>query len=395
MQKSYRSFLLNAAQILVYACVVWICSLTVLYAQESTDAASEFNQGISALEKQNFRAATDAFRSAYLLDSANMTYLRHLAKALFYAEFKNLDSVRFAQYLLLKYNARGGEANPLLAEKGKILTNDVNARVDVLVEDSLRTAQRLATRYVSPYQYSYRATAEKPKERPKDSLSLVGKSIWTASLLIQAGVMLQPNQTFDHWGEGALSLRAAFWGRLSDGMDIGGEGGIMGAFGAMLESGSIPAVSDNGRSLRRTYVGEATARLRFHFHGLGVVSVGAFGHLENAQTLGFTPERVIDSVLVGTPFNLLGAGLAFEPREGAEGLILSGRYYFFPFLGTTPLARMITANVGYSFGRAALVLEGIYAERTVSANLPTTTIAARVGLHWHFLQAVSVRKDGE
>jgi hypothetical protein len=392
----------RCCRIFAYLSVVILLTFAHLttFAQSSTDAPSQFSAGLTALEKQNFRAAADAFRSAYLLDSANMTYLRHFAKALLYAEFKNIDSVRFVQQLMQTYALRGGEANALLAEKGKILTNDVDIRIDALVQDSLREAQRLATRYVSQYQYSYRATAQKPQERPKDSVSLAGTSVWRASLLIQAGAMIQPNATLDHWGDVNLRFGAAFWGTLGEGADIGGDVGLLGSLGAMLESGSIPTRADTGTALRRLYAAEFAARCRVHLHTVGVVSLGAVAHVENAQKLGLSgAEDIATSALVGTPFHLLGAGIGWEPRDGAEGLIFSGRYFFFPFLGTNSETRMMTAQIGYAFGRAALVVDGAYAERsritTGSASTAISTLSARVGLHWHFLQAITAKKEEE
>jgi hypothetical protein len=362
-----------------------------IFAQSSTDATSAFNGGIFALEKQNFRSAAHFFRTAYILDSANMTYLRHLAKALFHAEYNTLDSVRLAQQYLREYKERGGEQNLLWVEKANILTNDVNARVEALVQDSLRAAQKLANRYVSPYEYSYRATAQKPIEKVKAPESLAGKSVWTASLLLGAGLMQQPNTTFDRWIAGGLSIRAAFWGGLGETSDIGGDVGIRGTFGGLLESGSVPTRTDTGTALRRVYDGELTARLRFHFHSAGMLAFGATAHLENAQTLGFTPENAATSVLVGIPFHVLGAGLGWEPRDGGEGLIANGRYFFFPFLGTDTRARMITASVGYTFGRASMLVEGAFAQRSATAS----TLALQVVLHWHFIQAISEKREGE
>ncbi len=360
-------------------------------AARKNQAAVDFSAGLTALEKQDFRTARNSFRSSYLLDSANMTTLRHFAKALFYAEYKNIDSVRFVRELLRVYDVRGGEANPLWQEKGNILKKDVGDRLDVLIADSLQAAQKEALRFATQYQYSYRATAVKPLERPKDSLSLAGKSIWTASFLIQAGVMLQPNRSLDHWGDVSLGVRGAFWGKMSETADIGGDVGIHGTFGAMLESGSVPTRIDTGSALRRMYSGELGARLRFYFHNTGVFAVGGYGRVENTQTLGNTPENIATSALRGIPFHLVGAGLHWEPREGAEGLLVGGRFFFVPFLGTYSKARMITALVGYSFGRAALTLDALYAERSES----TSTLAARVSLHWHFLQAVSEKKSEE
>lgn len=358
-------------------------------AARKKQAAEDFSAGLTALEKQNFRAASDSFRSAYLLDSANMTTLRHFAKALFYAEYKNIDSVRFVHELLRVYEVRGGEANPLWQEKGNILKKDVGERLDVLIADSLKTAQKEATRFATQYQYSYRATATKPVEHPKDTFSLAGQSVWTASLLIQAGVMLQPNRSLDHWGDVSLAVRGAFWGAMSETADIGWDVGVNASLGAMLESGSIPTRSDTANALRRLYSGELGARLRFYFHNTGVLAVGGYGRLENGQTLGNTPENIATSALQGVPFHLLGAGLHWEPREGAEGLLVGGRFFFLPFLGTYSQARMITALLGYSFGRAALTLDGIYAERSESSS----TLAARVSLHWHFVQVVSEKNN--
>lgn len=358
------------------------------FAQTSNEAVSSFNSGISALEKQQFRTATNAFRTAYLLDSANMTYLRHFAKALFYAEFNNIDSVRLAQELLRIYKERGGENNSLYAEKGKILTNDVNTRVDDLVQDSLRAAQRAATKYISQYQYSYRATAEKPVERPKDTASLAGKAIWTAFLHIQAGIMQQPNTLFDHWGEVSIGGKGAFWSALGEGTDIGGEFGLHGGLGAMLESGSIPNRIDTGVALRRLYSAEVFARCRIHFHTAGILALGAVAHAENMQTLGYTPENIAGSILQGNPFHLVGAGLCWEPRDSKEGLFAEGRYFFLPVLGTQTASRMITGILGYSFGRATLSLEGLYATRSFPVRSEAlTTLALRVGLRWNFVQA--------
>ncbi|MBL7993100.1 MAG: hypothetical protein JNN25_16810, partial [Candidatus Kapabacteria bacterium] len=68
-----------------------------------------FRAGMISLERQDFRSAADAFRTAYTLDSGTNKHLHYFAKALFLAEMKSLDSVRFVQQLLALYAERGGE----------------------------------------------------------------------------------------------------------------------------------------------------------------------------------------------------------------------------------------------------------------------------------------------
>jgi hypothetical protein len=163
----------------------------------------------------------------------------------------------------------------------------------------------------------------------------------------------------------------------------------------LLESGSIPTFADTGTALRRVYEGELSVRCHVHFHSVGVLALGAVAHVENAQTLGLLPfstENVVSSVLLGTPFHLVGAGLGWEPRPGgSEGLMVSGRYFFLPFLGTNATSRMISASLGYSFARASMLVEGTFAQRSASAS----SLALQVVLHWHFIQAISEKQEGQ
>ncbi len=345
-------------------------------------APEAFRLGMLALEKQNFRAAADAFRTASNLDSTNATYLHQFAKALLYAHFNNRDSVRLAYQSMTRYAELGNEASALQTQKANLLRSDIESRLEALLQDSLSIAKKQALR--TNYDYSYKATAQKPPPPKKLDSSLAGQSDWRLSPHFAAGVMQQPNGLFDKWSSGGAALRWGTWFPLAPTLDCGMDVALSLHVGGLVDQASLPTAQDTASFVSRLYEADFTARFRLNPQGTPSV-FGALGavHLENTQTLGKS-----DSLAwrIPQPYFLIGGGLYFEPRTGEQGLMLDGRFYFVSFGGTLPLSRMITASVGYAFGSADILAEGAFADRSPTAEIRQTTLYARLALRWHIIQ---------
>lgn len=370
-----------------------------------------FRAGMISLEKQDFRSAADAFRTAYTLDSGANKHLHYFAKALFLAEMKSLDSVRFVQQLLALYAERGGEESALQRQKAQVLANDVESRVEKLVQDSLQAIQKQKSGYMSGYQYSYQATVKKPTDSvPERRVFLAGQGHFRLVLFGEVGGMLQaasaarqPSEQqpfFDQWGSFGLETRGGFWGGFSPDADWGADGTLALRFGTLLDSGSIPTLVNPAKALQRLYEADASARLRVNFSA-GTLGIAGFAHMEYVETVrvgAYKPilysenYRTVFSIPEGGDnFNLVGAGLGWEPRDGELGLLAEGRYYFLPILGTETASRLILARVGYSFGRASLLAEGALASR-VFVGETVQTLSLKLGLRWHIIQT-NAEKD--
>jgi hypothetical protein len=364
-----------------------------------------FRAGIVALEKQDFRAATDAFREAYTLDSAVNKHLHYFAKALFLAEMKNLDSVRFVQHLLVLYEQRGGEESAIQRQKAQVLAADVNARLEILVRDSLQATQKQKAGYVSGYQYSYQATVKKPIDSIRsDRVSLAGRGHFRLMLVGELGAVLQSASAvrqpfeqkpfFDECGAFGLETRGGLWLGLSPDIDWGFDGTLALRFTTLLDSGSIPTFVEPAKTLQRLYEADASARMRMNV-AAGTFGISAFAHLEYVETVSigaYKPilysenyKTVFNIPQGGDGFHLVGAGVGWEPRDGEQGLIAEGRYYFLPILGTAAASRLMVGRLGYSFGRASFVAEGDLASR-VLAGETVQTLALRLALRWHIIQ---------
>ncbi len=370
-----------------------------------------FRAGMISLEKQDFRSAADAFRTAYMLDSGANKHLHYFAKALFLAEMKNLDSVRFVQQLMTLYAERGGEESALQRQKAQVLANDVESRLERLVQDSLQASQKQKSGYMSGYQYSYQATVKKPTDSvPERRVFLAGQGHFRLVLFGEVGGMLQaasaarqPSEQqpfFDQWGSFGLETRGGFWGGLSPDVDWGADGTLALRFGTLLDSGSIPTLVNPAKALQRLYEADASARVRLNFSA-GTVGIAGFAHVEYVETVrigAYKPilysenYRTVFSIPQGgDSFNLVGAGLGWEPRDGEQGLLAEGRYYFLPILGTETASRLMLARIGYSFGRASLLAEGALAAR-VFAGETVQTLSLKLGLRWHIIQT-NAEKD--
>lgn len=370
-----------------------------------------FRAGMISLERQDFRSAADAFRTAYTLDSSTNKHLHYFAKALFLAEMKSLDSVRFVQQLLALYAERGGEESALQRQKAQVLANDVESRLEKLVQDSLQATQKQKSGYMSGYQYSYQATLKKPTDSvPERRVFLAGLGHFRLVLFGEVGGMLQaasaarqPSEQqpfFDQWGSFGLETRGGFWGGLSPDADWGVDGTLALRFGTLLDSGSVPTFVNPAKALQRLYEADASARLRVNFSA-GTLGIAGFVHMEYVETVrvgGYKPilysenYRTVFSIPQGGDnFNLVGAGLGWEPRDGEQGFCAEGRYYFLPILGTEAASRLILARAGYSFGRASLLAEGALASR-VFVGETVQTLSLKLGLRWHIIQT-NAEKD--
>lgn len=346
-------------------------------------ASGAFRMGMLALEKQQFRAATDAFRTATELDPANTTFLHFLAKALLYADFNNRDSVRLAFEYINLYSALGKETSALQVQKAQVLRTDIENRLESLIQDSLKAAQKQALR--TNYDYSYKATAAKPPPPKVIDSSLAGASDWRCTVSIAAGILKQSNNLFDEWASGGVALRAGAWLRLTQDLDWGFDAALSLRVGGVLDQASLPAENDS-TFLKRLYEVNIPLRLRFNTRSGTTFGAIAALHLENVQRFRTEDARAWQPI---APFYLIGAGLFTEPRTGETGLVAEGRLYFFSFGGTAALSRMITGSVGYAFGSADLCAEGAYAERSGAAE---TSLYARLALHWHFFQTLTQPK---
>lgn len=401
------------AQILV-SVLFLLCATSVL-AQAippSPLSVESFRAGLLALEKQDFRTATDAFRAAYLLDTTVNKYLHYFAKALFLAEMKNRDSVRFVQSLLAEYEQRGGEDNTVQRQKAQILAADVVVRLEALLQDSLQAAQRQKAGYVSGYQYSYQATARNPSDSVVQAprIALAGRGHFRLGLFGELGAVLQSASSvqelsrqkpfFDQWGGFGIETRGGFWQGLSPDMDWGVDGILGLRFGTLVDSGSIPTLIVPAKSLQRLYEAESSVQFRLNI-AAGTLGVAASAHLEYVETVAvgaYKPILYSENYKTifcvpqgGFPFHLVGAGAGWEPRDGEQGLLVEGRYYFLPILGTVPQSSLITGKIGYSFSRAALIAEGALANRVLAGEL-VQTVLLRLGLRWFIIQAGAERE---
>lgn len=400
----------NPASILFVLCAFGLHTLS-LFAQvpplawQPNTSGDAFRAGIVALEKQDFRAATDAFREAYTLDSTVNKHLHYFAKALFLAEMKNLDSVRFVQQLMALYEQRGGEESAIQRQKAQVLVSDVNTRLEILVQDSLQATQKQKVGYVSGYQYSYQATVKKPMDSVRsERVSLAGRGHFRLMLVGELGAVLQSASAvrqpfeqkpfFDGWGAFGLETRGGLWLGLSPDIDWGFDGTLALRFGTLLDSGSIPTFVEPSKALQRLYEADVSARFRMNV-AAGTFGISAFAHLEYVETVSVGAYKpilysenyatVFNIPQGGGGFHLVGAGAGWEPRDGEQGLIAEGRYYFLPVLGTAANSRLMVGRLGYSFGRASFLAEGNLATR-ILADETLQTLAVRLALRWHIIQ---------
>ncbi|MCU0426260.1 MAG: hypothetical protein MUF71_11610 [Candidatus Kapabacteria bacterium] len=351
-----------------------------------TSAAEAFKSGLLALEKQQFRPAKDAFRWATVLDPVNTTYLHQFAKALFYADGKNRDSMRLANELMNLYSSLGKETSEVQLKKAQVLKTDIENRLEGLLQDSLRIAQRDAARYGADF--GYKARLKPPPERKAPDSSLAGQTDWQISMLLAAGLMQQPHGRFDQWASGGVDVRWGAWLPLGDGLDWGVDAALSLRLSGLLEQTSLLSSIDSSFAYRRFYEAGTTIRLRFSPRSTIVFGVLGSVYADNAQ--GF---RIRDNEAWSQfqPFFLAGGGVFLEPRLGLPGIILEGRYYALAFGAATTPSRIISGALGYGFGSAEILAEGMFMQRQniVSSALPQSLLYARLSLRWHFIQAVN------
>lgn len=349
-------------------------------------APEAYKAGILALERQYFRAATDAFRTATTLDPANTTYLHQLAKALFYAEGKNRDSVRLANELMNLYVSLGKESSALQMQKAQILKTDIENRLETLLQDSLKVAQREASKY--GYEFGYKARLRPPPEKKAIDTSLAGQTDWRISAILSAGLFRQTVSRFDQWASGGLDIRGGAWFPLGEGLDWGFDAALAMRVGGVLEQTSSSDTFDSSTSLKRSYDVGATVRLRFSPRSTFLFGLIGSLYAENPQLLRTRDNEAWQSLRL---YSLIGGGLFFEPRIGAQGIVFEAKYYALGILGTPAPSRMLSAALGYGFGSAEILAEGTYSERpeatVLTMNIPTT-LYARLTLRWHFIQSV-------
>lgn len=363
-------------------------STATIQISASITAPEAYKTGIAALERQYFRAATEAFRMASILDPANTTYLHQFAKALFYAEGKNRDSVRFAYELMNLYVSLGKESSSLQTQKAQILKTDIENRLETLLQDSLRMAQRDAAKY--GYEFGYKARLRPPPEPKGIDSSIAGQIDWRISVILAAGLFQQAGLRFDQWSSGGLDIRGGAWFPLGEGLDWGFDAALAMRVGGILEQTSRSDVADSSTSFKRSYDVGTSVRLRFSPRSTFLFGLSGSLYAENPQLLRTSDNEAWQSLRL---YSVVGGGLFLEPRIGAQGVVFEAKYYALGIIGTPSSARMLTAVLGYGFGSAELLAEGTYSERPdatmLAINIPAT-LYARLTLRWHFIQSVSV-----